>query len=65
MLQINTGKLFKREVGRSNSLRGVLCSNVRLPYESDIVTCAEILRSTEFGHHDDEILHKLGSESNL
>lgn len=59
MLQINTGKLFKRGVGRTNSLRGVLYSNLKLPYNSDIITNAGILRSTESGHHDDEILYEI------
>lgn len=47
MLQINTGKLFTRGVGRTNSLRGVLYSNVRLAYEHDLITAAGTLRETD------------------
>jgi len=47
MLQINTGKLFTRGVGRTNSLRGVLYSNLRLAYEHDLITAAGTLRETD------------------
>lgn len=47
MLQINTGKLFSREVGWTNSLRGVLYSNLRLACEHDLITAAGTLRETD------------------
>ena len=47
MLQINSGKLFKREVGRTNHLRGVLYSNLELRYGYDVVTAAGTLRQTD------------------
>lgn len=47
MLQINTGKLFTRGVGRTNSLRGVLYSNLRLTLGHDLVTAAGTLRETD------------------
>ncbi|ESZ65827.1 hypothetical protein [Mesorhizobium sp. L103C131B0] len=45
MLQINTGKLFARGVGRTNRLRGVLYSNLYLRDEP-IVTAAGTLLGT-------------------
>lgn len=45
MLQINTGKLFTRGVGRTNRLRGVLYSNLYLRDEP-IVTAAGTLLGT-------------------
>jgi hypothetical protein len=39
MLQINSGKLFSRRVGRENALRGVLYSNLQL-YDAVIETAA-------------------------
>jgi hypothetical protein len=47
MLQINTGKLFTHGVGRTNSLRGVLYSNLRLGTGYDLVTSAGTLRETD------------------
>jgi hypothetical protein len=47
MLQINSGKLFTREVGRINHLRGVLYSNLELRYGYDVVTAAGTLRQTD------------------
>lgn len=48
MLQINTGKLFTRGVGRTNALRGVLYSNLRLPWRTERVeTEAGTLLSTD------------------
>ncbi len=49
MLQINTGKLFKRDIERSNNLRGVLYSNAWLLLTDDIVTKAGTLRVTGGG----------------
>lgn len=47
MLQINSGKLFARGVGRTNHLRGVLYSNLELFYGYDVVTAAGSLRETD------------------
>jgi hypothetical protein len=47
MLQINSGKLFTRGVGRKNQLRGVLYSNVEFRFGEDIVTRAGTLRVTD------------------
>lgn len=48
MLQINTGKLFSRGVGRKNSLRGVLYSNLRIPWSIEqIETEAGTLLNTD------------------
>ena len=47
MLQINTGKLFSMGIGRTNQLRGVLYTNLKLPWRDDIVTKAGTLRSTD------------------
>lgn len=40
MLQIASGKLFEREVGRRNALRGVIYSNLRIYREKAIETAA-------------------------
>ena len=45
MLQINTGKLFTRSIGRTNGLRGVLYTNGQFGYE-DLETAAGTLRAT-------------------
>ncbi|NGO53445.1 hypothetical protein [Allomesorhizobium camelthorni] len=47
MLQINTGKLYARGVGRTNQLRGVLYSNLELCYGYDVATAAGTLRETD------------------
>jgi len=47
MLQINSGKLFSRGIGRTNHLRGVLYSNLELFYGDDVVTAAGSLRETD------------------
>ena len=59
MLQINTGKLYGRGVGRTNQLTGVLYANVRLPYERAIVTGAGTLRSAGSGPADLAIVYDL------
>lgn len=59
MLQINTGKLYERGVGRTNQLTGVLYSNVRLPYGRAIVTAAGTMRSTGWGQADIAIVYDL------
>jgi hypothetical protein len=46
MLQINTGKLFANGVGRTNQLRGVLYTNLKLYWRDDVVTGAGTLRTT-------------------
>lgn len=46
MLQINSGKLYTRGIGRTNNLRGVLYSNLELFYGKDVVTAAGTLRET-------------------
>jgi hypothetical protein len=45
MLQINTGKLYTRGIGRANALTGVLYTNARLPWEGSIDTAAGSIRS--------------------
>ena len=48
MLQINTGKLFTQGIGRTNQLRGVLYSNLQLPWRTEQVeTDAGTLLSTD------------------
>ncbi len=47
MLQINSGKLFARGIGRTNHLRGVLYSNLELFYGYDVMTAAGSLRETD------------------
>ncbi|MHC2331956.1 hypothetical protein [Bradyrhizobium sp. USDA 4454] len=47
MLQINSGKLYTRGVGRTNHLRGVLYSNLELCYGYDVATAAGVLRTTD------------------
>lgn len=59
MLQINTGKLYERGVGRTNQLTGVLYANVRLPYERTIVTTAGTLRSASSGPADIALVYDL------
>ncbi|HUE79129.1 MAG TPA: hypothetical protein VMN38_05815 [Sphingomicrobium sp.] len=46
MLQINTGKLFTRAIGRTNRLRGVLYANLHLPRDEAVVTGAGTLLGT-------------------
>jgi len=59
MLQINTGKLFTRGIGRTNRLTGVLYTNLRLPHETDIVTAAGTLRSTGSGPADLAVIFEM------
>jgi hypothetical protein len=59
LLQINTGKLYGRGVGRRNQLTGVLYSNVRLPLGRVIVTDAGTLKSTGFGLADMALVYDL------
>jgi len=59
VLQINTGKLFERGVGRTNQLTGVLYANVRLPYQRAIITAAGTLRSTGSGPTDLALVYDL------
>ena len=59
MLQINTGKLFTRGIGRTNRLTGVLYTNLRLPHETDIVTAAGTLRGTGSGPADLAVIFEM------
>jgi len=59
MLQINTGKLFTREIERTNELRGVLYTNARLPWRRDVVTAAGTLRSTDSGLRGRAVVYEL------
>ncbi|MGP9801148.1 hypothetical protein [Rheinheimera sp. NSM] len=58
MLQINTGKLFANGVGRTNDLRGVLYSNLKLAFCDDIITAAGTLRTTQ-GRNSNAIVYEL------
>jgi hypothetical protein len=59
VLQINTGKLFSRGIGRTNRLRGVLYSNVRLPYGRSIVTAAGTLLDTDGARGSQAIVYEI------
>lgn len=59
MLQINTGKLYRRGVGRTNCLTGVLYANVRLPHERAIVTGAGTLRAAGSGPADLALVYEV------
>lgn len=59
MLQINTGKLFTRGIGRRNQLTGVLYSNARLPHERIVTTGAGAMRATGSGPSDLAIVYEL------
>lgn len=59
MLQINTGKLYTRGVGRTNQLTGVLYANVRLPHGRAIVTGAGTLRPTGSGPMDLALVYEI------
>jgi hypothetical protein len=56
MLQINSGKLFTRGVGTTNFLRGVIYSNLRLPWRTEkIQTDAGTLLATD-GRRDNRAI---------
>ncbi|KPD13156.1 hypothetical protein, partial [Phaeobacter sp. 11ANDIMAR09] len=59
MLQINTGKLFQRGVGRKNELRGVLYSNGWLIGDRDIETKAGTLKAAGSGPKDRALVYEL------
>lgn len=59
MLQINSGKLFKRGVGRSNHLRGVLHTNLRFGFEEKIETVAGELLPTSTIHNSLSLVYEL------
>lgn len=59
MLQINTGKLFPKGIGRTNLLRGVLYTNLKLPWRDDIVTKAGTLRSTDARKGNQALVYEL------
>ncbi len=52
MLQINSGKLYARGVGRRNALTGVLFTNARFSLDKSLETLAGALRSTGYGPQD-------------
>ena len=58
MLQINTGKLFTRGVGRTNALRGVLYSNGWFRFD-DFETAAGTLRATGGERGDLAVVYEL------
>lgn len=58
MLQINTGKLFIRGVGRTNALRGVLYSNGCFHFD-DLETAAGTLRATGGERGDLAVVYEL------
>lgn len=59
MLQINTGKLFTNGVGRTNELRGVLYTNLKLPWKRDVMTAAGTLRETDGGKDNRAIVYEI------
>jgi hypothetical protein len=59
MLQINSGKLFTRGVGRTNHLRGVLYSNLQLRHGYNIVTAAGTLLETDDGRRSRAIVFEM------
>ncbi len=59
MLQINTGKLFTRDISRTNQLRGILYSNGWIVRDDDILTAAGTLRSAGSGPHNSAIVYEL------
>lgn len=58
MLQINTGKLFTRGVGRTNRLRGVLYSNLYLR-DDPIITAAGTLLGTNSTRETLSLIYEL------
>ncbi|MBY5927340.1 MULTISPECIES: hypothetical protein [unclassified Halomonas] len=58
MLQVNTGKLFARGVGRTNALRGVLYSNGWFQL-NDVETAAGTLRATGGERGDLAVVYEL------
>lgn len=58
MLQINTGKLFNRGIGRTNALRGVLYSNGWFHF-NDVETAAGTLRATGGERGDLAVVYEL------
>lgn len=59
MLQINTGKLFSRGVGRTNALSGVLYTNARLGWNSRLETLAGALKNVGADHQDTACLFEI------
>lgn len=59
MLQINSGKLFTNGVGHTNLLRGVLYTNLKLPWRHDLVTCVGTLRETDGPRGNLAIIYEL------
>lgn len=59
MLQINSGKLFANGIGRTNALRGVLYTNLKLRRERDVITAAGTLRETDGVRGNRAIVYEL------
>jgi hypothetical protein len=60
MLQINSGKLYQRGIGRRNQLRGVLYTNLILRgYEEPIVTAAGTLLASDSRHSPNTVVYEL------
>lgn len=59
MLQINTGKLFSRGVGRTNNLTGVLYTNLVLPYDYELATEAGKLRPTDRARGTQTVIYEV------
>lgn len=59
MLQINTGKLYSRGIGRTNKLRGILYSNGWIIRDEDIVTRAGVLKGAGFASHKNALVYEL------
>ena len=61
MLQINSGKLYRQGVGRTNHLRGVLYTNLVLGGwgETPIVTAAGTLLTTDSSDHPAPLVYEL------
>lgn len=60
MLQINSGKLYQRGVGRRNNLRGVLYTNLKLMgREEPIVTVAGNLLPSDSRHSPNTVVYEL------
>lgn len=59
MLQINSGKLFTRRVGRRNQLRGIIYTNLRIDRERSIETVAGTLLPTSTLHHSSAVVYEI------
>jgi hypothetical protein len=60
MLQINSGKLYQRGVGRRNNLRGVLYTNLNMmAHDEPIVTLAGSLLPADSRHSPNTVVYEL------